>query len=134
MRVQDTASAILKRLEEGTQAIYDQYQAKAVEADASYKQKLSDLDRDYREASRALSGASRVGLQDRLTGLADLGLASSGAAQQARVSAQTALLGALGKLSARHSGIVPPPKRLTNPKKPPSPRKARKRRKSTGTP
>ncbi|MBP5288352.1 MAG: hypothetical protein J6Z79_00580 [Clostridia bacterium] len=101
MSVKDTASAILKRLEEGTQAIYDQYREKAKGADASYQQKLSDLDLDYREAARALDGTARVNLQDRLTGLSDLGLASSGAAQQARISARTALLGALGKLTAR---------------------------------
>ena len=103
MAIKDTASAILKRMEEGTQAIYAGYREKARQANAAYQQKLSDLDLDYRENSRALTGTARAGLQDRLTSLSDLGLSASGAGEQARISAGTALLSALGKLSLQHT-------------------------------
>ena len=101
MTIQETASAILKRMEEGTQAIYARYREKARQSDASYQKKLSDLETDYRESGRDLSGQAQAALNDRLTSLSDLGLGASGAAEQARISARTALLRSLGQLSVQ---------------------------------
>ena len=101
--IKDTAQAILKRMEEGTQAIWEGYREKARQAESAYRQKMSDLDADYRENSRALTGAAHTGLLDRLTSLSDLGLSSSGAAEQAHISARTALLDSLGKLSLQQT-------------------------------
>ncbi len=103
MTTKNSVEAILQRMEEGTEAIYAQYREKARQAKASYQQKRQELDTDFRENARGLTGAAQVDLAGRLTGLSDLGLASSGAADQARISSRTALLSSLGKLALQHA-------------------------------
>ncbi|MBQ3866613.1 MAG: hypothetical protein II776_06895 [Clostridia bacterium] len=101
MSIKDTASEILRRMEEGTAEILSRYRQRAAAGDEAYKTRLADLDRDYRAAAREMIGRNEADLRDRLTGMADLGLAHSGAAAQARISASTALTGSLGQLSGQ---------------------------------
>ena len=101
MSIKDTASEILRRMEEGTAEILSRYRERAAAGDEAYKSRLSDLDRDYRAAAREIIGRSETDMRDRLTGMADLGLANSGAAAQARISSSTALTGSLGRLSGQ---------------------------------
>lgn len=78
---------LLKRLEDGSNAIRERYESLAKASDAAYRGKIEQVERDYAEAANAASAAAKINLKNSLEKMADAGYYRSGETVQATIAA-----------------------------------------------
>ncbi len=101
MSIKDQTAALLKRLEDGTAQIWEQYKKRVDASAAGYRQKAKELEQDYAEAANQASARAKIDLNNTLEKMADHGYIRSGETVQARISGNAAKNSALGKLAAQ---------------------------------
>ena len=101
MSIKDQTAALLKRLEDGTNQIWEQYQKRVNASAAGYRQKAKELEQDYADAANQASARAKIDLNNTLEKMADNGYIRSGETVQARISGNAAKNSALGKLAVQ---------------------------------
>lgn len=101
MASKNQTALILKRLEEGTAAIYDRYESLIRKSGQGLKSQLQDLEADYTKAANQVSARSKIDLKNTLEKMADGGMVNSGETVQATIAANADRSRAMSTLAAQ---------------------------------
>ncbi len=101
MSIKDQTAALLKRLEDGTAQIWEQYKKRLDASAAGYRQKAKELEQEYADAANQASARAKIDLNNTLEKMADNGYVRSGETVQARISGNAAKNNVLGKLAVQ---------------------------------
>ena len=101
MGVRDLTSTLLKRMEEGTSAIYKRYESLIRASEKAFEKRERALDADYAAAANEAAARARIDLNNTLERMADSGYIHSGETVQAQLAANASKNSALTGLAVR---------------------------------